>query len=521
MPTYCSVPGCQGRGGFSFPSDKVLQQKWCVAIRRADEKGGMWHPTERSLVCKAHFKESDIVSAHVQDYGQRKKRRLVEGSVPSIFSFRPNREQTPRSIRAMRRKATVKTTPAEIAAATGRAPDSELPTSVLDHGSRPLTTQDSSSEEDVQVEQHEEEAEESEEEPEVLSEEESQVLSGNADFVMEIEVQDEQTENNGENAMEEMSVSVKSKAVGVQTKDTGSLSAMQCFGIEALQDDPDMIRFYTSFRDYGHFKFFLHCLGPAAHDLKYKSKLEVEDELFLTLIKLRLNKEDEELAFFFKVSKPTVGRIFHTWLNFLFYQLKDLDLWPSREVIDAHMPFDFKKKFPSTRVIIDGTEIPIERPGSVQAQQATWSSYKNKNTLKVLVGISPHGAVTFVSHAYGGSASDRQIVERSDLLAKKDMFDRGDSIMADKGFIVQDLFCSKGVYVNMPTFLKGVNQLPAVKVANDQKISSKRVHVERVIGAAKTFKILSQRLTHHYRKLGGKILFVSLVIHNFRPSIVD
>lgn len=49
------------------------------------------------------------------------------------------------------------------------------------------------------------------------------------------------------------------------------------------------------------------------------------------------------------------------------------------------------------------------------AQQATWSTYKNKNTTKILVGASPGGLVTYVSEAYGGSASDRAIVERSDL----------------------------------------------------------------------------------------------------------
>ena len=77
------------------------------------------------------------------------------------------------------------------------------------------------------------------------------------------------------------------------------------------------------------------------------------------------------------------------------------------------MPKEFKEQFPMTRVIIDGTEIPIQKPSNISDQSATWSSYKNRNTLKCLVGISPRGAVTFISNAYGGSTSDRQIFERS------------------------------------------------------------------------------------------------------------
>ncbi|ELU12237.1 hypothetical protein CAPTEDRAFT_114671, partial [Capitella teleta] len=73
-------------------------------------------------------------------------------------------------------------------------------------------------------------------------------------------------------------------------------------------------------------------------------------------------------------------------------------------------------------------------------QQSTFSTYKNRNTAKALVGITQGGMVSFVSAAYGGSISDRQIVERSSLVRKCDCADK---IMADKGFNVQDMFESQ------------------------------------------------------------------------------
>ena len=205
----------------------------------------------------------------------------------------------------------------------------------------------------------------------------------------------------------------------------------------------------------------------------------------------------------------------------MYYQLKELDIWPSRSAVDAHMPKDFRKHFPHTRILIDGTEIPIQKPSNILDQSATWSSYKNRNTLKCLIGISPRGVVTYVSSAYGGSASDRQIFERSQLLKNTSMLENGDSVMADRGFIVQDLLASRDITVNMPTMLRGVSQLPASTVLKDRRIANKRVHVELVIGLAKTFRILKKELNRSYVPLGGRILFDCFVISNFRQSIVS
>lgn len=91
-------------------------------------------------------------------------------------------------------------------------------------------------------------------------------------------------------------------------------------------------------------------------------------------------------------------------------------IWPSKEVIQKTMPADFKEKFLSTRIIIDCTEVFCEMPSSLLLNSELFSSYKNHVTLKGLVGISPSGAITFVSQLYTGNISDREIVPRSGLL---------------------------------------------------------------------------------------------------------
>ena len=40
-----------------------------------------------------------------------------------------------------------------------------------------------------------------------------------------------------------------------------------------------------------------------------------------------------------------------------------------------------------------------------------WSNYKSHSTVKFLVGITPNGAISYISDCYGGRATDKYIVE--------------------------------------------------------------------------------------------------------------
>ena len=110
----------------------------------------------------------------------------------------------------------------------------------------------------------------------------------------------------------------------------------------------------------------------------------------------------------------------------------------------------------TTRVILDATKIRVEKPSLPQLQQVTFSNYKNTNTYKVLVGISPSGVITFVSKLYAGSISDKELTRNSGIL---DLLEPGDSVMADRGFDIQDDLALLGVRLNIPPFLKGKSQL--------------------------------------------------------------
>ena len=115
-----------------------------------------------------------------------------------------------------------------------------------------------------------------------------------------------------------------------------------------------------------------------------------------------------------------------------------------------------------------------------------FSNYKHHTTLKGLIGISPGGAITFISQLYTGSISDREIVVRSGRLHLP--LKENDSIMADNGFTIQDLL-PLGVSLNISPFLGSSAQMPAEDVILTQEIASLRMHVETAINKIKNFHI--------------------------------
>ena len=155
------------------------------------------------------------------------------------------------------------------------------------------------------------------------------------------------------------------------------------------------------------------------------------------------------------------------------------------------MPKAFKENYSSTRVIIDATEICFERQAFPELQQLTFSIYKHHNTYKGLVGISPSGAVIFISDLYPGLVSDKELVRLCGLL---NLLKSGDSAMAHGGFDIEADLALLGVKLNIPPFLKGKQQLSNHEVVETRCIASLRIHVERSMEQLKNFHIFNRPL---------------------------
>ena len=217
----------------------------------------------------------------------------------------------------------------------------------------------------------------------------------------------------------------------------------------------------------------------------------------MTVAKLRHNLTNSLLAMLFDVSVSTANDTFRRTISLMSHVFQQINIWPAQ--------YDQAKPV----VIVDCTEIKISRPSNPALQSQTYSTYKSNNTVKFLIGITPAGGLSFVSEGYSGSTSDQKVFIRSGII---DKFKRGDSLLADRGFNVQDLLACRDVRVITPSFLKGKSQLTPAERAQSRAITRDRIHVERVIGLLKTYTFLNGQIDAGYVPVLSEIFrSVSLV----------
>ena len=266
--------------------------------------------------------------------------------------------------------------------------------------------------------------------------------------------------------------------------------------LKAIKNDDVKMKLFTGLT-YNQFAILVKFLGECVYNLTYwdgknttkekskkgSRKLEPEDELFLTLVRLRRGYSLDSMAHLFGIAASTVSTIFITWIQLLYCHFNDLrqDMFPNRQHLKHDLPRVFKT-FKNIRCTIDCTEFFVQMPRDVKRQGNLYSSYTNHHTFKCLVAVAPNGTIVFVSDLYEGSISDRAIVEKCGFL---NYINPGDMILADHGFTIEDLLLSRQASLNIPPFLGKRTKFSAQEELKTRRIAKARIHVERVIERVK------------------------------------
>ena len=498
--SLCAVPECATTYGkncneffHDFPDDPTLRGQWLQAIRR--EVGKSFHITENvTKVCGAHFVESDFKPATERAVRRRlkegkggtPKKKLQDHAVPSVFSFHSTATKPkPRKPPAKRQLPSSSSSEYEETAGDVQMAD-QGNTELKD---RIGQLEDENEQLGAKVRDVEMKLEHEARQSTYLTEQMSDAKQGQGRFDIH-------------------RFSAKGRMVHVFTGFFCIAAFMACF--KFLQPDAAVMYSWQG----GRTKFDMERKHAKSGP---QPKLSLEEQFFFVCVRLRTKQTLDELEDRFNVDTTTLSRYFTSWINLMYHKFKELLVFPSRRRVNHNMPQCFKSYYPTTRIIIDCTEFFVEQPSAFGDQQAAFSQYKNQTTAKSPVGISPDGAFTFVSCLFEGSISDRDIVVESGLIPH---LEHGDSVMADKGFRIQDLLDPHGVRLNIPPFNTKAHQMLPQDAVTTKSIASVRIHVERAIERLKEYRLLSDTIDNNLYDLLEQCVFCACMLCNFKPALV-
>ncbi|XP_073701821.1 uncharacterized protein [Garra rufa] len=404
MVHTCVVAGCRNRrtpgttlSFYRFPRDPERKQRWIAAVNREG-----WVPNEGSRLCSTHF-----IS------GKQVKNPRSPDYVPSVFTsapLSPSMKEASACEMYDKQEAQVEAANAllflqgqgRFLEAHGQTRSQEEPESVSSSPS-------SCDEEDIKTE------DDVEEEMSLTSVNQmgSPVKNIPPDYESSLEALKKENVELRE-SLEKMSLTEAS-----------------------FKNDPEKVRFYTGLPNYFVFETVMLLLVPHMKGDK-NAKLSKFQQLLLTLMRLRLDLKNQDLAYRFGVKVATVTRTVHRIINIMFTTLVPTAVfWPSRVELRKNLPAALLCTYPDCAVIVDCFRVSLEKALNVDVNQEVASTaLTTVNELKYVIGVAPQGVVTFVSRGSPGHVSDKNLVESSGLLFK---LLPGDVVLAEHDFDIEGL----------------------------------------------------------------------------------
>ncbi|XP_069106218.1 uncharacterized protein [Argopecten irradians] len=291
--------------------------------------------------------------------------------------------------------------------------------------------------------------------------------------------------------------------------------------INDIKEDTEKMLLYTSF-PFDVFQVIVNILKRMAPFNYYGgwsvTCFSLEDQLLMTLMKLRLNYRDMDLAVRFGTSRATISNIINTYVSvlheILYGGVLQYNGLPSQLKCKGSLPKSFED-FSSARIAMDATEVNQDVPSDMNSQSLTFSSYKSRHTVKAVTCVAPNGALVYTSDLYPGSTSDAAIVEHCKIL---DQLQPGDMILADKGFNIFDKLPA-GVSLNIPPFLSSKAHFTKEEAELCYKIGRSRIHVERANERIKNYTILDH-IPSQYRHLSTKNFQLCCCLVNLQAPLL-
>ena len=245
--------------------------------------------------------------------------------------------------------------------------------------------------------------------------------------------------------------------------------------------------------------------------------MSIRDKVLITYIKLKQNMSHDCLAILFSDCSPnTCQQIFVEMMKILSSCLKCFIEWPCKETISKNIPVCFEG-FEDVRVVLDCIEIFIQQPKNLCYQQITHPVYKNRQTCKFMTGVTPAGNISYISRAYGGRTSDKDIFNNCDI---KKLLQPGDGIMVDKSLMIDDECKSNNWILYRPAFAEEKKPFSKSEAILTDRIAGAKLHIEHSNRRIKNFRIIGETLSSNLMPIIENIFIVICATINLGSPVL-
>lgn len=211
-----------------------------------------------------------------------------------------------------------------------------------------------------------------------------------------------------------------------------------------------------------------------------KSKLNVLDQILLTLVYLSQLHTFQYLGIEFEVSESTAHNIFRYWLPLL-EELLPASLLEQTKKNDSEKEV-IKELLVEYELIVDSAEQPIERPTEYEAQKKFYSGKKKNHTRKNQFIVMPKGSdIVDVKVGATGPSSDINLFRE-----QQRKFNPNQKFKGDKAYIGASR-------TTTPHKKPKKQELSLEQKEENKKISANRIFVEHLIRLVKIFRVAAER----------------------------
>ncbi|XP_077437124.1 uncharacterized protein LOC144060999 isoform X2 [Vanacampus margaritifer] len=240
----------------------------------------------------------------------------------------------------------------------------------------------------------------------------------------------------------------------------------------SLRNDAEKVKFYTGLPNFFVLETVMLLLAPHMDTIR-NAKLSKFQQLLLTLMRLRLDLRNQDLAYRFGVKVGTVVRTVHHVVTIMSSTLVPTAVfWPSRAELRKNLPAALRSSCPDCAVIVDCFTVPCEGPVARGNEQ---DAAVAGNVLNYLIGVAPQGVVTFISKGVLGDFSPRNLAESSGFLCK---LLPGDVVLANRDLDITDAVAARGARFGITDCFQHDQSLTAGSPPDTIGVQA---HVERVV----------------------------------------